>query len=174
MFVNSKPFFYNNQKKKMEAKIQLQNIKISDYIKMLKLGEEKELLILINDELLKQTSNFKSENFDISLFLLQKDLLILQCRYAIAVFDFDETKQKMYLKKIDELREQIESKTKSKEKKEVNPYNSFLEWILSVEKYLGFSIDKENDLLYFVTATTQMLNYFNSQTKQLEKTTQKK
>jgi hypothetical protein len=43
-----------------------------------------------------------------------------------------------------------------------------LSWILAVEKYLGFSIDRKNDLLYFTEATIQMLNSFEAQKRQID------
>ncbi len=145
--------------------IELQNISIADYAKMLRSGVDKEQIALIDAELAKRLGGL-GNGFDLNLFMLQKDLLIFQCKFAIAVFDFDNTKIAFYEKRIEELRKQVESKSKKVDKP--NPYKSFLAWILSVEKYLGFAIDKNNDLLYFTEATKQMLNHYEAQKKQIE------
>lgn len=149
----------------------LENISISDYAKMLKNGIETDEIKEIEAELNKSLGDLGS-GMDLNLFMLQKDLLILQCKLAISIFEFDEEKQKLYERKVNELRKQLEEKTKKVEV--ANPYKSFLSWILAVEKYLAFSIDRSNDLLYLSEATKQMLNYYESQKKSIEENKVKK
>jgi hypothetical protein len=104
--------------------------------------------------------------------MLNKDLLIFQCKLAIAIFEFNEKKQIEYSKKIDELKIEIGKRTKKSENS--TPYKNFLNWILSVEKFCGFSIDKNNDLLYLVEATNQMLKHYANQKEQIEQQKAKK
>jgi hypothetical protein len=151
----------------MKQIIELQNITIADYCKMLRANSDKELTALIDAELSKSLEGLAG-GFDLSLFMLQKDLLIFQCKLAISIFNFNDEMIAFYEKKINDTREAIAKKTKESETKKPNPYKSFLSWILSVEKYLGFSIDRNNDLLYFTEATKQMLNHYESQKKQYE------
>ena len=176
-------------------KIQLENISINDYAKMLRAGVEVELIQDIETELNSALGGI-SGGFDIALFMLQKDLLIFQTKFNNLITDrkllvgemiiskcmceihkleyiHDETKLneidskiELWNKKITELQEQIAKKTVKKEKG--NPYQSFLAWILAVEKFLSFAIDKNNDLLYFVEATKQMINYYEQQKKSIE------
>ena len=146
--------------------MKLEEITINRYLKLLRAGNNVELLAEIDKELSKALGGIAG-GFDLSLFILQKDLLIFQCKSYKAFLNQDPAKMDFYNKKIAELQEQIEKK---KVKKEVgNPYKSFLSWILSVEKYLGFSIDKQNDLLYFFEATSQMINHYEQQKQNLEK-----
>jgi len=145
--------------------VELQNISIAGYSKMLRSGADKEQISLIDAELSKSWGGL-GDVLDLNLFMLQKDLLIFQCKFAFAVIDFDDAKIELYQKKIEELRKQVESKSKKVEK--TNLYKSFLAWILAVEKYLGFAIDKNNDLLYFAEATKQMLNHYEAQERQYE------
>lgn len=146
-------------------KIQLEDISINDYAKMLRAGVDFEKIQAIEAELNRVLGGIGS-GFDISLFMLQKDLLIFQCKAARAWLDHDNEKLEIWNKKITELQEQIGKKTVKKERG--NPYQSFLSWILSVEKFLSFAIDKNNDLLYFAEATKQMINYYENQKKQIE------
>lgn len=154
----------------METNI-LETVSIADYAKMLKSGESTEQIKEIESEL-NTTLGEISGGMDLALFMLQKDLLILQCKLAISIFEFEEEKQKFYERKINELRKQLEDKNKKVEKS--NPYKSFLSWILAVEKYLAFSIDRSNDLLYLSEATKQMLNYYDNQKKSIEENKVKK
>ena len=55
--------------------IELQNISIADYCKMLRANSDKELTALIDAELSKSLEGLAG-GFDLSLFMLQKDLLI--------------------------------------------------------------------------------------------------
>ena len=147
--------------------INLQDYTIHQYASMLKNNVEsnKELISQIDAELSKQLSNFGTGE-NISLFLLQKDLLVLQCKMALAFLDMDDELQKKLSKRIEALRKEVERLSKKENKK--TPYKSFLTWILSVEKHLQFSINRENDLEYLVEATTQMLNFYENQKRQLE------
>jgi hypothetical protein len=148
--------------------IELQNVSIAEYMKLLRSGANKELTALIDAELSKSLGGL-GNGFDLNLFMLQKDLLIFQCKYAVAMFAFENEKLPTLDQKIKELQDQLNKKLKKSEStKKPNPYKNFLSWILSVEKYLGFAIDKNNDLLYFTEATKQMLNHYEAQKKQYE------
>lgn len=147
--------------------INLQDFTIHQYASMLKNNVEsnKELISQVDAELSKQLSNFGTGE-NIALFLLQKDLLVLQCKMALAFLDMDEEVQKKLSKRIEALRKEVERLSQKENKK--TPYKSFLTWILSVEKHLQFSINRENDLEYLVEATTQMLTFYENQKRQLE------
>jgi len=142
--------------------MELENISIADYLSILKSDTDKELILKINEELNKSIGSFGS-GMDLSLFMLQKDLLTTQCKLAIFILNRDEMNSKIYSGRVDKLRIEIERKTKVKDI--FNPYKSFIAWIISVEKFLAFSIDKKNDLLYFSEATKQMLSFYEAQTK---------
>ena len=147
--------------------INLQDYTIHQYASMLKnnVESDKELISQIDGDLSRRLSNFgTSEN--IALFLLQKDLLVLQCKMALAFLDMDDELQKKLPRRIEALRKEVERLSKKENKK--TPYKSFLTWILSVEKHLQFSINRDNDLEYLVEATTQMLNFYDNQKRQLE------
>ena len=147
--------------------INLQDYTIHQYASMLKNNVEsnKELISQIDAELSKQLSNFGTGE-NIALFLLQKDLLVLQCKIALAFLDMDDELQKKLSKRIEALRKEVERLSKKENKK--TPYKSFLTWILSIEKHLQFSINRDNDLEYLVEATIQMLNFYENQKRQLE------
>ena len=147
--------------------INLQDYTIHQYASMLKNNVEsnKELISKIDAELSKQLSNFGAGE-NIALFLLQKDLLVLQCKMTLAFLDMDDELQKKLSKRIEALRKDVERLSQKENKK--TPYKSFLTWILSVEKHLQFSINRDNDLEYLVEATTQMLNFYENQKRQLE------
>ena len=147
--------------------INLQDYTIHQYASMLKnnIESDKELISQIDAELSKQLSNFGAGE-NIALFLLQKDLLVLQCKMTLAFLDMDDEIQKKLSKRIEALRKEVERLSKKENKK--TPYKSFLTWILSVEKHLQFSINRDNDLEYLVEATTQMLNFYENQKRQLE------
>jgi len=142
--------------------MELENISIEKYLSILKGDKDKELINQINEELNKSLGSFGS-GLDLSLFMQQKDLLINQCKLAILILERDEIKAKIYSDRIDKLRKDIESKTKKVVK--TNPYKDFISWIIAVEKFLSFSIDKKNDLLYFSEATKQMMNFYERQRK---------
>jgi hypothetical protein len=147
--------------------INLQNYTIHQYASMLKnnIESNKELISQIDAELSKQLSNFGTGE-NIALFLLQKDLLVLQCKMALAFLDMDDEIQKKLSKRIEALRKEVERLSQKENKK--TPYKSFLTWILSVEKHLQFSINRDNDLEYLVEATIQMLTFYENQKRQLE------
>lgn len=153
--------------------INLQDYTIHQYASMLKNNVEsnKELISEIDAELSKQLSNFGTGE-NIALFLLQKDLLVLQCKMTLAFLDMDEEIQKKLSKRIETLRKEVERLSQKENKK--TPYKSFLTWILSVEKHLQFSINRENDLEYLVEATTQMLTFYENQKAQIEQSKVKK
>ena len=146
--------------------INLQDYTIHQYASMLKNNVEsnKELISQIDAELSKQLSNFGTGE-NIALFLLQKDLLVLQCKMALAFLNMDDELQKKLSKRIEALRKEVERLSKKENKK--TPYKSFLTWILSVEKHLQFSINRDNDLEYLVEATIQLLNFYEYQKQQL-------
>lgn len=147
--------------------INLQDYTIHQYASMLKNNVEsnKELISQIDAELSKQLSNFGTGE-NIAIFLLQKDLLVLQCKMALAFLDMDDEFQKKLSKRIEALRKEVERLSQKENKK--TPYKSFLTWILSVEKHLQFSINRDNDLEYLVEATIQMLTFYENQKRQLE------
>lgn len=152
-------------------KIELENIKISQYINLLRDSSKSKEIAVIEIELTKSMGNLGS-TFDVGLFMLNKDLLIFQCKLAISIFEFDEQKQIQLTNKIEELKAEINKRTK---KTEIStPYKNFLNWILAVEKYIGFSIDRQNDLLYLVEATNQMLKYYDDQKQNIEQQNAKK
>jgi hypothetical protein len=132
----------------------------------LRTGIKKELIKSIDTELSKLL-NGVGTGFDLAIFMMQKDLLLFQCKAARAYLERDDVAFAKFNKKIFELSDALKKKEVKKEK--ADPYKIFLAWILSVEKFLGFAIDKKNDLLYFVEATKQMLNYYDEQKRQLEK-----
>jgi len=140
--------------------MELENISIEKYLSILKGDKDKELINQINEELNKSLGSFGS-GLDLSLFMQQKDLLINQCKLAILILERDEIRAKIYSDRIDKLRIEIEKKTKKVV--ETTPYKSFIAWIIAVEKFLAFPIDKKNDLLYFSEATKQMMNFYESQ-----------
>jgi len=145
--------------------MKLQDYTIHEYAEMLKNKTDVKIVGEIDKELNAQLNGVGTGQ-NIGLFLLQKDLLLLQCKRMIAVYEFDKAKELSLTKRIDKLREEIESKQKKVEV--IDPYAGFLDWILSVEKYLSVPIDRENDLLYLARATKQMLSFYESQKKQLE------
>ena len=152
-------------------KIELQNITILEYCNMLRSGVDKESIEEINSLLSESLGNI-GNGMDLNIFMMQKDLLIYQCKLALAIFEFDNEKAKFFEKKIEQQRKELDKKIKKQEKP--NLYNSFLAWILAVEKYLCFAIDKNNDLLYFSEATKQMLNHYEAQKQNIDNNKVKK
>jgi len=136
--------------------MKLENISIENYCTMLKQGAD-------TTEIDKELNTLFGNGMDLALFMSQKDLLIMQCKLAILILERDEIRAKIYSDRIDKLRTEIEKKTKKIV--ETTPYKSFIAWIIAVEKFLAFPIDKKNDLLYFSEATKQMINYYENQTK---------
>jgi hypothetical protein len=147
------------------GKLTLKDITIAEYCDMLKAGIDVVTLKEINDQLTKALGDL-GVGFDLDVFMMQKDLLLLQCKQAIAILDFDGERVAFLDERIKSIKRELAGKEKKTENKD--PYKSFLSWILAVEKYLGFSIDRNNDLLYFTEATTQMLNSFEAQKRQID------
>jgi hypothetical protein len=146
-------------------KLTLKDVTIAEYCDMLKVGVDVVTLKEINDMLTKALGDV-GVGFDLDVFMMQKDLLLLQCKQAIAILDFDGERVAFLDERIKSIKKELAGKEKKTEKKD--PYKSFLSWILAVEKYLGFSIDRSNDLLYFTEATIQMLNHFESKKQQID------
>jgi hypothetical protein len=147
------------------GKLTLKDVTIAEYCDMLKAGVDVVTLKGINDMLTKALGDV-GVGFDLDVFMMQKDLLLLQCKQAIAILDFDGERVAFLDERIKSIKRELAGKEKKTENKD--PYKSFLSWILAVEKYLGFSIDRNNDLLYFTEATIQMLNHFEAQKRQID------
>jgi hypothetical protein len=146
-------------------KLTLKDVTIAEYCDMLNAGVDVVTLKEINDQLTKELGDL-GIGFDLDVFMMQKDLLLLQCKQAIAILDFDGERVAFLDERIKSIKKELSGKEKKTENKD--PYKSFLSWILAVEKYLGFSIDRSNDLLYFTEATIQMLNHFEAQKRQID------
>ncbi len=151
--------------------IKLEDVKISEYIELLKTNSDSEKLKEIEKQLSSELSGTGS-GMDLALFMLQKDLLLFECKLVKSVFDFDKEKEAIYKKKVQQLKDQLKDKLKKYEK--TNPYKSFLQWILTVEKYLGVQVNRSEDLIYLTEATKQMLNSYESQKAQIEEMKSKK
>ena len=141
---------------------------IKDYLDLLKSGKDQSKLKEISDLLNSKVQNFTG-GIDLHLFQLQKDYLLILTKSLIAMLEFDEEKRLKYLNRAEEIKIQIDKKTSQKGKEETNPYKSFLEWLLVLKKYYGSDIDQSNDLLYLVSATEQMMKFYEDQKKQYEK-----
>ena len=63
----------------------------------------------IND-LLSENLSGVDGGFDLQLFQMEKDRLLFNCKYLLAMFDFDSAKMELYAGKIKYLSEQIEKK----------------------------------------------------------------
>ena len=140
---------------------------IREYLDLLKTCNDPNKLKEISDLLSSKVQNFTG-GFDLALFQLQKDYLLILAKSLIAMLEFDEEKRLSYLNRADELKKEIDRKTAQKGKEETNPYKSFLEWLLVLKKYYGSDIDQSNDLLYLVSATEQMMKFYESQKQQIE------
>jgi hypothetical protein len=151
----------------------LLNTTIREYLEMLKSGKDISTINEINELLNSKIQNFTG-SIDLALFQLQKDYLLILAKSLIAMLEFDEEKRLAYLKRAEELKEQIDKKTAQKGKDETDPYKSFLEWILVLKKYYGSDIDLGNDLLYLVSATEQMMKSYENQKQQIEQQKGKK
>ena len=145
--------------------IQLEKITIRKYMSLLRAGDDSEQTKEITKELNKSLENF-GNGIDLALFMLQKDLLVLQCKLAIEILNRNDDKATVLNSRIEKIVKQIKDKTK--EHKKTNPYKNFLAWLQSVERFLGFSIDKNNDLVYFSEATKSMLVSYENQKQQIE------
>lgn len=128
----------------------------------------------INELLNSKIQNF-SGGFDLALFQMQKDFLLMKCKALTAMLEFDKEKQAKYEARAEQLRKEIDKKKKSTDmSKKSDPYKSFLDWLLVLKKYYGSEIDRDNDLVYLVSATEQMMNYYKAQEKQIEESKSKK
>ena len=156
----------------MDEKI-LKETTIRQYLLMLKIDSNPYLAYQINELLNSKIQNF-SGGFDLALFQMQKDMLLLKCKALIAMLEFDKERQAKYEERAEQLRKEIEKKTKQKETGKVDPYESFLDWLLVLKKYYGSEIDQDGDLVYLVYATKQMMNYYKAQEKQIEESKSKK
>ena len=156
----------------MDEKI-LKDTTIRQYLLMLKIDSNPYLSHEINELLNSKIQTF-SGGFDLALFQMQKDMLLLKCKALIAMLEFDKERQAKYEERAEQLRKEIEKKTKQKETGKVDPYKSFLDWLLVLKKYYGSEIDQDNDLVYLVSATEQMINYYKAQEKQIEESKSKK
>jgi hypothetical protein len=148
----------------------LKNTKISEYIDLLKAGTDTEKIKDI-DGLLSSMISGVAGGFDLALFQMQKDLLLYQCKYLLAMFDFDSEKMELYAKRMDDLQASLKKKQQKADKSD--PYESFLQWLLTLKKYYGSDIDTSNDLLYLVSATKSMMNWYSVQNQQIENSKKK-
>lgn len=151
----------------------IQNIPIQYYIDLLKDGTHVEMIKEIDEYLSSSIQGFTG-GFDLHLFQLQKDYLLILSKSLIAMLEFDEEKRLRYLKRAEEIQLQIKRKTEKKGKEQKNPYKSFLEWLLVLKKYYGSDIDQSNDLIYLVSATEQMMKFYEGQKQQVENQKRKK
>ena len=141
---------------------------IADYLQLLKTGSDVQLVNKISDELNAAIASVTG-GMDMQLFQLQKDLILFRIKYLQAVLDFDEAKQIKCLQKISELTKQLNKKKADEPEQSIkDPYKSFLDWLLCLKKYYGSDIDKNEDLLYLVSATEQMIKAYDQQKKQIE------
>jgi len=143
----------------------LKQIKISEYIELLKDGTNIQKIRDI-DALLSSQISGVSGGFDLRLFQMQKDMLLFQCKYLLAMFEFNSERMESYAKRMDSLRLELEKKKVKADKSD--PYTSFLQWLLTLKKYYGSDIDTSNDLQYLVSATDQMMKYYKTQEQQIE------
>jgi len=147
--------------------INLEEITIAEYCKLLKEYKNIAKCKEIDTELSKSISGL-GNGMDLSIFMLQKDLLISQCKLAMAILDRDPIKIKIYEGRVNKFLEQVESKKKKNDGKKSTPYKVFTSWLISVEDYRGFPFDRKCDLLYFSEATNKMLNSYESQKQNAE------
>ena len=129
----------------MDEKI-LKETTIRQHLLMLKIDSNPYLAHQINELLNSKIQNF-SGGLDLALFQMQKDMLLLKCKALIAMLEFDKERQTKYEERAEQLRKEIEKKTKQKETGKVDPYKSFLDWLLVLKKYYGSEIDRDNDLV---------------------------
>lgn len=139
--------------------LHMKNTTIQQYSELLLKEKDVERINKLNIEISNELES--GEVQDLSLFFLQKDLLKLQCKYAIAYFSHDPQKMEMLNKKIVSISDEL--KLKVKDKKKVDQYENFISWLFQVEKYAGHSIDKTNTIYYLVLATKQMIKHYENQ-----------
>jgi len=144
----------------------LKNTKISEYIELLEDGSDIQKIKEIDDLLASKISGV-SGGFDLALFQMNKDLLLFQCKYLIAMFEFDNEKMELYAKRMEDLR--LTLKKKENQAIKSDPYTSFLQWLFTLKKYYGSEIDREKNLIELVVATEQMMRYYKAQEQEIEK-----
>lgn len=150
-----------------------QNTTINQYLNLLKTGQNPKLCGEISDWLNSRVTGITG-GFDLHLFQMQKELLLISCKHFIAYLEFDEEKKRKYQKRIEQLRKEIKKKTANKGKEETDPYKSFLEWLFTLKKYYGSEVDREQTLIELVVATEQMMKFYQSQNEIIEKQKSKK
>jgi len=132
---------------------------IQQYLEMLKAGKETEKLKEISDLLSSKVQNFTG-GFDLHLFQLQKDYLLILAKSLIAMLEFDEEKRLKYLSRAEQLLTEIKKKTEKKNNGKVNEYDSFLGWLFLLKKYFGSEMDRSSSLWEMVIATEQMMKSY--------------
>jgi hypothetical protein len=145
----------------------LQEVTIKEYIDLLKHKRNPERANEINEALGSKISGITG-GFDLALFQLEKDHLLIQCKLLIAVCEFDEEKRERYSTRAKELRDAIKKKNAKKKKSGDDPYQSLIEWLFCLKKYFGSDVDQNSDLTCLVSATKQMLKFYQSQKEQIE------
>lgn len=143
----------------------LKSTTIREYLDMLKRGDSSELSVKINEALSNSIDGIAG-GFDLQLFQLHKDSLLLQCKYLLAMLEFDGKKMEMYAEKIEKISSAIAKK--SAKQSNSTPYESFLMWLLTLKKYFGSDIDQSNDLMCLVVATKQMMQFYRSQNESIK------
>jgi len=140
---------------------------IAQYGDMLKTGSDPEKVKQI-DELINSKILDLSDGFDMHLFQLNKDYLLILHKWLLAMLESDDEKMLRYSERAAELLKHIKIKEALNERgTNDTPYVSFLKWLLSLKKYYGSGIDKSGDLLELISATEQMLKFFHEQEKQI-------
>lgn len=140
---------------------------------MLRNGSMPTFAAQINELLNSKIQNF-SGGFDLALFQMQKDFLLMKSKALMAMLKFNKEEQAKYEERASQLWAQIDKKASKLSKSKSDPYKSFLDWLLVLKKYYGSEIDRDNDLVYLVSATEQMMNYYKAQEKQIEESKSKK
>ena len=152
------------------TEIEIKNTTISEYLELLKSGNNPERCNSIGEWLNSKISGGSS--MDLQLLQMQKEVILFTAKLYKAVISGDIEKQVTYTKRIEELKAAIEIKTRNQVEKP-DPYVSFLKWLLGLKKYFGSDIDRESDLMELVVATDQMLKFIENQEKKLNKMTKK-
>ena len=151
---------------------EFQNTTIKEYIELIKDGTNTEKLNSINAWLSAKVCSPESGD-DLHLLKMQKELILFTAKHFKAQIEQDETKEALYFAKIEELTNAIKIKLQNVGEIK-DPYVSFLDWLLSLKKYFGSDIDRNNDLIELVEATNQMMKFIENQDKQIEKMRDKK
>jgi len=142
---------------------------IAQYGDLLKTGSDPEKVKQI-DELINSKIQGLTGDIDLHLFQLYKDYYLIMYKWLLALLEGDQKELIRRSERADELLKQIKIKESLTERVEnETPYKSFLKWLLSLKKYYGSGIDKSGDLLELISATEQMLKFYEDQKKQYEK-----